>query len=137
MLKNKQGKSNIFFFQLYTLGNSVILCHSLTSFNFTTLNLISVPLPIFCGHWVIFSRGLLSMNLSFILNEIICIKYLFKFVWKRVMPIDDRCIARFLKLNNLFLGFIASIFQLMSVEGVKIVVHNNWQFYKIENPNGM
>ena len=122
---------------LYTLGNSIILCHSLTSFNFVVLKMISVPLPNFCGYWVVFTRGLVSMNLSFILNEIICIKYLFKFVWKKVMPNDDRCIARFLKVNNLFLGSITSIFQLVAVDGMRIEVHNNWQFYMVVDDSKM
>ena len=99
--------------------------------------MISVPLPNFCGYWVVFTRGLVSMNLSFILNEIICIKYLFKFVWKRVMPNDDRCIARFMKANNLFLGSLTSIFQLVAADGLKIEVHNNWQFYKVVDDSKM
>ena len=107
-------------FQLFTIGNTIILFENLTRFNLAILVAIfDVHYPDFIVYIYLFIRIFsILFGLSIVFHA--CInRILTEFVWKSIKPINDKIIMVFLTANITFQSSLFSIMIIGNGDGLK------------------
>ena len=107
-------------FQLFTIGNIIILFVNLTCFNLAILVAIfDVHYPDFIVYIYLFIRLFsILFGLSIVFHA--CInRILTEFVWKSIQPINDKIIMFFLTANISFQSSLFSIMIIANGDGLK------------------
>ena len=107
-------------FQLFTIGNIIILFVNLTCFNLAILVAIfDVHYPDFIVYIYLFIRLFsILFGLSIVFHA--CInRILTEFVWKSIQPINDKIIMVFLTANIFFQSSLFSIMIIANGDGLK------------------
>ena len=110
----------MFIFQLFTIGNAIILFVNLTCFNLEFLvALFDVHYPDFIVYIYLFIRLFsIFFGLSIVFHA--CInRILTEFVWNSIKPINDKIIMVFLTANITFQSSLFSILMIFNGNGFK------------------